>query len=833
MILTKILLILFCLQITTGLSAQIHVAVHGSDRAAGTRDQPLATVAMALRKARELRRLEDTTATKGIHIYVNKGLYSFSEPLFIRPEDAGTATSPTIIEGATGETVVFSGGIRIRGWKKAGTVKGLPSRAAGNVWVATLPAETDLEDFRQLWVNDRKATRARDKNNDSLYRILSWDHVTQSCWIPKPEAFPADVRGMEMTIVQWWAIAHLRIRSASVDGNRLRLQFHQPESRIQSEHPWPAPWISAETGNSAFFLSNALTFLDTPGEWYLNKSTRQLFYWPLAYEDLNKDVVTAPSLETLVRVEGSPDQPVTNISFRNISFQHTGWLRPSQQGHVPHQAGMYMLDAYKLKTPGTKDKKTLENQAWVGRPASAVTVSFGHDIVFEDCRFQHLASTAIDFGKGVKKSSIRGNVFSDIGGTAILAGLFSDEATEVHLPYQPKDERGGCDSLRISNNLVFDVANEDWGCVGIGAGYVRNTEISHNDLSEMPYTAISLGWGWTPTVNYMRNNRVQANRIRRYGRQLYDVAGIYTLSAQPGTVISENDIDSIYRAPYAHIPSHWFYLYTDEGSAYMTVRDNWTSSQKYLQNSNGPGNTWTNNGPMVARDIRATAGLQPAYRHLLKYKSFQRHWPINRDLPVVIEIVARNKALDVERLRTVLKENGADPDALYQWQQHYVFFGKLKDAFLTKERLRKAFPEDAVKIYYDPFYDFNRSYCTDTTTAKEWDHVVLTANLVKDPVLQKAYMDYHRNQFRDWPEVSKGFCAADFQQLLLYRQGRQLMLIISIPKGASLDQLNPRTSASNPRMDAWNSIMKKFQEGIEGTRPGESWVFLKKLDEKN
>jgi hypothetical protein len=66
--------------------------------------------------------------------------------------------------------------------------------------------------------------------------------------------------------------------------------------------------------------------------------------------------------------------------------------------------------------------------------------------------------------------------------------------------------------------------------------------------------------------------------------------------------------------------------------------------------------------------------------------------------------------------------------------------------------------------------------------AKEWDHVILSANLVDDKKLQQEYLDYHATQFDKWPELSKGFCNADFQQLVIYRNGRQLMLIISIPK---------------------------------------------------
>src|SRR5918997_1881366 len=95
---------------------------------------------------------------------------------------------------------------------------------------------------------------------------------------------------------------------------------------------------------------------------------------------------TVPLLETIVRVKGTIDRPVSFVRFKGIAFQHTTWLRPSREGHVPHQAGMYMLDAYKLKIPGTPDKKGLENQAWVGRPAAAVETSFVTNTSFDACR---------------------------------------------------------------------------------------------------------------------------------------------------------------------------------------------------------------------------------------------------------------------------------------------------------------------------------------------------------------------------------------------------------------------------------------------------------------
>lgn len=832
--LTICLFVFFILVALTGHTVDIYVAPNGSDTNPGTKDKPLATVTTALRKARELRRLNDPSVTNGIHLILLGGTYNIYEPLFIRPEDSGTASSPTFIEAVPGEQPVLSGGINIKGWKKLSTpVADLPANAKGKVWVADLPLVNGrLFEFRQLWINNKKAVRAKNMNGGSMNRILSWSKNEETCWIPAPKFSVKNVEGLEMFIHQWWAIAILRIKKMEVKGDSAKLFFHQPESKIQSEHPWPAPWISGETGNSAFYLTNAIQFLDEPGEWWLDINNRKLYYWPRNNENLLTASVIAPFSETLVRIQGTIDHPVSNIFFKGISFQHTGWLRPSQQGHVPHQAGMYMLDAYKLKPAGTKDKATLDNQAWIGRPAAAVEVSFANKTGFENCRFEHLASTGLDYNKGAQDNIVKGNLFKDIGGTAVLAGVYAAEATEIHLPYNPKDERGVCDQLLITNNLITEVTNEDWSCVGIGLGYTKNSIVEHNEVENVSYTGISMGWGWSPTANAMKNNRIIANKIHHFGKHNYDCAGIYTLSSQSGSVISENYIDSIYKAPYAHLPSHWFYIYTDEGSSYFTVKDNWTPSRKFLQNANGPGNEWNNNGPQVDESIKHNAGLQLAFQFLAsETTATQLKLPINEEHNEVIELVVKEgKTLDLKKLKNILQQNKIDSSAIYEWKNHYVIFDKVQDIAVMQGRLRNNFPEVEVKVYHDLFYEYDKQkHCKDKVVTKEWDHIILTANLVADKKLQQEYLDYHAKQFEKWPEIAKGFCNAGFQQLLLYRNGRQLVLIISIPKGESLDKLNPKTTANNPRMDEWNKRMKKYQEGIEGTKKGETWVFLKQI----
>lgn len=599
------------------LAGEIWISPKGSDFNDGTRQSPKATLTSALRQAREWRRTEDNRIQGGITIYMEGGTYAFHEPVFIRPEDSGTKESPTVIRSVGDEKVILSGGISINGWKKQ-----------GKVWVADVPAFNGRPlDFRQLWVNGKKAVRARDVEDfEKMNRICSVDEKNEILYVPAVSIRRLiDNKGnlkakyAEMVLHQMWCVANLRIRSVEVQGDSAAIRFHQPESRIQFEHPWPRPMVTTNGHNSAFYLTNARELQDVPGEWYHDIDARKVYYYPREEEKMQEAEVIVPAVETLVRVEGTLDRPVCHIRFEKITFSYTTWMRPSEKGHVPLQAGMYLTDGYRIDPKMQRNylNHPLDNQGWLGRPAAAVRVVAARQIDFERCRFEHLGSTGLDYEEAVQGGVVRGCLFRDIAGNGLLVGSFSPAAHETHLPYDPADRREVCTQQQINNCYFTEIGNEDWGCLAIAAGYVGDVNIEHNEISEVPYSGISLGWGWTQTVNCMRNNRVHANLIHHYAKHMYDVAGIYTLGSQPKSYVTENCVHSIYKPGYVHDPNHWFYLYTDEGSSFITVRDNWTEGEKYLQNANGPGNVWENNGPKVDNDVRERAGLEAGYKDLL------------------------------------------------------------------------------------------------------------------------------------------------------------------------------------------------------------------------
>jgi hypothetical protein len=195
--------------------------------------------------------------------------------------------------------------------------------------------------------------------------------------------------------------------------------------------------------------------------------------------------------------------------------------------------------------------------------------------------------------------------------------------------------------------------------------------------------------------------------------------------------------------------------------------------------------------------------------------------------PIIIEIISPKG--DYFHFGSFADMKDLGIETVKQWNNRVVVFANAPYVKVLVDVLKHDYPGKQVILFENPFYNFNRKYCDGKGSVKHWDNIILSANLVADPKLQQKYLNYHATQFQKWPEVSKGFCKAQFQQLLAFKSGRQLMLVISIPKGKSLDKLNPLTTKNNPRVNEWNNLMKKYQEGIEGTKKGEVWVFFKNV----
>ncbi|MGW8256453.1 MAG: right-handed parallel beta-helix repeat-containing protein, partial [Thermoguttaceae bacterium] len=348
-----------------------------------------------------------------------------------------------------------------------------------------------------------------------------------------------------------------------------------------------------------------------PGEWFLDTKNKTVYYKARAGEDMTKAEVIAPGIETLLRVEGTLDRPVRNLRFRGLTFAHSTWTKPSQSGILNMQTGMY------------NTKVEAKNMQWTARPPAAVYVAAAERPVFERNVFCHLGAAGLDFHYGVRQGEIVGNVFEDISGNAVQLAPFKQDDQESHVPYKPTDSRDICAQDTIRNNYFTKCGQDYYGSVAVACGYPLQVVIEHNEIADVPYSGISVGWGWLKAPGVMRENKIRYNRVHHFLTKLTDGAAIYTISAQPDSEIAYNYIYDLVFSPSRTLD--WSRaIYLDEGSDGFAVHHNVIDvpkdyfakgNKRVHRNKNGPNNKIYDN-ESHDKTIKQDAGLEPAYRNI-------------------------------------------------------------------------------------------------------------------------------------------------------------------------------------------------------------------------
>jgi len=291
-------------------------------------------------------------------------------------------------------------------------------------------------------------------------------------------------------------------------------------------------------------IENVEAFLDEPGEWFLDKN-KSLIRLILPSDE---EKITIPFLNKLVSI-CSPSSKSSNnsakITFEGIQFQHTDDSLTDKFGHEDIQANFSLCDSgMKL----VKGEWQAEYDEWKGPPAS-MELNAPYQVLFSNCGFSQLANTGLRIGSNCKDfSGIKQCSFEQIMGNGIEFGGVSRQ-----------DHHGKSigKNFFIRQCSIQQVGADFTGSVGIFGGYTDGLSISHNFISDLPYTGISLGWGWgsvdtngretpgAPLFNVpsnCRKNIVSFNLIERVMQLRRDGAGIYTLGSMPGTRIFANHL---------------------------------------------------------------------------------------------------------------------------------------------------------------------------------------------------------------------------------------------------------------------------------------------------
>jgi Right handed beta helix region len=555
---------------------KLFVATDGDDRNPGTQAQPFKTIHQAQETVRQRR-----SARSNMTVYLRAGIYPLDRAITFTEQDSGLGQSRVIYRAFDQESVILSGGQAIPHWES--TDNGWYRAFVGE---ASAPTATG-RDFRQLYINGKRAVRARTPNSGQYLRLKHWDTPRQTINIaPEDVKHLPSLKNAEMVIQRDWNQSRLRIERLHRQRGAVTIVPQSPERQraFAQEHPF-------KSDNQPYHLENAMVFLDAPGEWYLDQEKGAVFYQPQPGETITTAI--APKIETLINIQGTPAAPVQNLAFCHMAFQHTTWLAPATQGYVGIQTGI----------------------PFDSEPASAaIVVKYANHIIFERNQLQHLGGMGILLSTGTHDVGVNANVMTDISDNAVSIGMPIDDT---------QDPQAQVRNHRISNNYIAEIGQDYFGSAGIFAGYASGLTIEHNELTNLPASGICVGWGWSDADSSLGNNVIHANYIHGVMQLLFDGGAIYTLSKQPGTVISDNFIENL--VPSIWVPDgperQWLSgIYLDQGSSFIRVQNNVIINvpTKITEQSVAPPaqhNQLINND-QTSPQIKALSGIQAAYRDI-------------------------------------------------------------------------------------------------------------------------------------------------------------------------------------------------------------------------
>ena len=433
-----------------------YVAPYGSDSWSGRIPRPnpdrtdgqFATLAAACNAAQEMGTKQPRK------VIIQSGQYFLNRPLVLTYEDSGLT-----VEAAPGAQVSLYGGRKVTGWEKD----------VGRFYSATLPdVKQGVWDFRALVVNGRFCRRARLPEKDSFTHQstfdVPWMTTTGGGWKRKPTSEELtqlkykpedldsrlDINNAEITVYHMWDESLVGISEMDTKSNTLT--FTNPSS-----HP-PGAF-----GVKKYVVWNVREGMTEPGQWYLDRTAGKVVYWPLAGEDMSEAEAFAPTIESIIQIKGTKNNPAKDITIRGLMLSVTT---------TPLKAGGF----------------------GAGRFDGAVSISSGRNCGLIDLEIVNVG------GQGIKVSGSNMRI----------------ENCHVHHVGACGIKFSGAGSV-VTNNYIHDIGLTYPSAIGLQGGG-KDNEISHNEIHNTPYTAIN--WGG-------QKNRIEKNLIYRAMLELHDGGGIY------------------------------------------------------------------------------------------------------------------------------------------------------------------------------------------------------------------------------------------------------------------------------------------------------------------
>jgi len=521
---------------------QVHVAPTGDDGAAGSAAAPLATPAAALERSA---RLAERFPGAAVEIVLHAGVYRIAEPLEIRRRHVPAQGSLTL-RPADGEKAVISGGRQIRAWKVA----------EDGTWSATLPEAARSKpanqawSFRELFVNGQRRPRARHPNEGYLRVEKPFADKRSGFTVREGDLPESWTAGGELVFLHDWSTSRIPVESVDHDARRLATAFPIGPSADHYR-------IDHFEAHPRYFVENRPAFFDAPGEWWLDDETGVLRYFPLPKETPENTTVVAPRAAALAIVAGDEDEPIRNVHFLGVHFEHCAWPLP-RGGYAAGQA-----------TAHERRDGSPRHASRTFIPA-AVRFERAEECSFTRGRIAHIGGTAIEFGSRSHRCRLEDCVIEDVSGNGVNLGEDTSRLVDGRRWWQTAPDQAASHHV-VAHNRITRCGRQFFGAVAVWVGIARHMKIAHNEIDNHPYTGVSLGWMWNPTPTPAGGNVVAGNHIHHVLKTLSDGGGIYTLGRQEGTRLVENVISDISRNA-GRAESNGMFL--DQGSDRIIVADN-------------------------------------------------------------------------------------------------------------------------------------------------------------------------------------------------------------------------------------------------------------------
>ena len=497
-----------------------YVSTKGNDAWSGTLEKPNRARTdgpfASLTRARDaMRAYLKTAPTNAVaHTSIQSGTYYLGQPLALTEQDSGA------IFAGEGRNVTISGGRLITGFK--------PVEVNGRKMVAALIPEVreGKWNFTQLFVNGQRRSRTR-LPKEGFHQIDSLIDVTEATpWSTGQDKFKfkdgeikaswRNLSDVDIVGLQFWVESRMPVKSVD-EAARTVLLGKKSVYRMTRDH-------TLTGGNYA--IENVFEALDTRGQWYLDRPTGTLYYYPLVGETAKNMTVIAPRLERLVTIKGraADGGSARGITFHNIRFAHTEFTLPA-------------------------DQSGFGQAAW-GVPG-AIYLENARECRFTNCDISHIGNYAIEFAAGCRGCSVRESAMVDLGAGGV----------KIH---------GGSESTTIEDCDIGDGGKIFASAIGVWIGDSPSNRIANNNIHDLYYTGVSCGWTWGYGATKTHDNIIENNHIHDIGKYvLSDMGGIYHLGTDPGTKLRGNLIHDVYSATYGG----WG-IYTDEGSTDVTIENN-------------------------------------------------------------------------------------------------------------------------------------------------------------------------------------------------------------------------------------------------------------------